>query len=146
MRSHRDSTVTVLAVSSLPEDHASLQPIFAHSRWRLYNSSSHAGAIALLSEHSIAVVIVDADLTPGTWRDFLSDKEPLPGPPVVIVASRLADDRLWAEALNLGAYDVLAKPFRAREVLHSVGLAWRGWKERCDERAIGPIVMASTPP
>ena len=31
--------------------------------------------------------------------------------PLVIVASHLADDQLWAEALNLGAHDVLAKPF-----------------------------------
>jgi hypothetical protein len=33
------------------------------------------------------------------------------------VTSRLADERLWAEALNLGAWDVLAKPFDADEVI-----------------------------
>jgi hypothetical protein len=32
----------------------------------------------------------------------------LPDPPVLIVTSRLADEYLWAEALNPGAYDVLA--------------------------------------
>ena len=135
MKAGRDSTVAVLAVSSSPEDHSSLEAILAHSRWRLYHSSCHFRAIALLAEHSIAVVIVDADLQPGAWRDFLATRESLPGSPLVIVASRLADDRLWSEALNLGAYDVLAKPFRAREVFHSVSLAWRHWNERCEECA-----------
>jgi DNA-binding response OmpR family regulator len=32
--------------------------------------------------------------------------------------------------LNLGGYDVLAKPFAAREVLRVVALAWRCWNDR----------------
>ena len=50
--------------------------------------------------------------------------------PAVIVTSRLADNRLWAEALSLGAYDVLAKPFNPDEVLRTVSLAWRDWHHR----------------
>jgi DNA-binding response OmpR family regulator len=38
--------------------------------------------------------------------------------PLLVVTSRLADAYLWSEVLNLGAYDVLAKPFNAREVTH----------------------------
>ena len=44
-------------------------------------------------------------------------------PPALIVTSRLADERRWAEALNLGAWDVLAKPLDRREVLRSVRAA-----------------------
>lgn len=135
MKSDRIPAITVLAVSSSPEDHSSLQAILAHSRWQLYHCSSYTGAIKLLSAYSIAVVIVDADLPDVTWRDFLAIRESLPGSPLVIVAACLADDRLWAEALNLGAYDVLAKPFHPREVFYSVSLAWRRWKERCEEYA-----------
>ena len=47
--------------------------------------------------------------------------------PSLIVTSRLADERLWAEALNLGAYDVLAKPFDSTEAMRVVGAAWRAW-------------------
>jgi FixJ family two-component response regulator len=46
----------------------------------------------------------------------------------MIVTSRLADDRLWAEALNLGVYDVLAKPFDRTELIRSVRLAWEHWR------------------
>jgi DNA-binding NtrC family response regulator len=36
----------------------------------------------------------------------------------------LADEHLWAEALNLGAYDVLAKPFDPTEVVRTLSQAW----------------------
>jgi DNA-binding response OmpR family regulator len=45
------------------------------------------------------------------------------------VTSRLADDRLWAEVLNIGGYDVLAKPFVPAEVFRTISLAWLNWKD-----------------
>ena len=50
----------------------------------------------------------------------------------LIVASRLADEGLWAEAMNLGAYDVLAKPFERKELVRSVSLAWLHWRHQHD--------------
>jgi hypothetical protein len=52
-----------------------------------------------------------------------SFQDPVPIP--LIVASRLADDKLWAEVLNLGGSDVLALRFDHDEVIRSVSLAWR---------------------
>jgi len=48
-------------------------------------------------------------------------------PAFLIVASRLADNRIWAEVLNEGGHDVLAKPFHTPEVLQSITSAclWR---------------------
>jgi len=76
------------------------------------------------------VVISDCLLPDGRWNDLLLDLRRQAVEPLLIVASRLADDRLWAEVLNLGGYDVLAMSFRAEEVLRSVSLAWRHWRER----------------
>ena len=59
----------------------------------------------------------------------------LPNAPSLIVASRLADDRLWAEALNLGAWDVLAKPFDHIEVIRSVKSAWQRWHDQMHPHA-----------
>lgn len=47
----------------------------------------------------------------------------MPSPPLLIVISRLADEHLWAEALNLGAYDVLAKPLNHTEIVRVLNLA-----------------------
>ena len=41
-----------------------------------------------------------------------------------------APERLWAEALNLGAWDVLAKPFEADEVIRIVSIAGQHWEDR----------------
>jgi len=39
-----------------------------------------------------------------------------PREPLLIVSSRNADERLWAEVLNLGGFDVIATPFDSFEV------------------------------
>ena len=65
----------------------------------------------------------------------------LPNAPSLIVASRLADDRLWGEALNLGAWDVLAKPFDPTEVIRSLHSAWRRWHDQIHMRATGATMM-----
>ena len=78
-------------------------------------------------------MVTERDLAPGSWRDLLNNFLLLPDPPVLVVASRLADEYLWAEALNLGAYDVLAKPFDAFEVMRVLGSAWRHWTDSHDQ-------------
>jgi hypothetical protein len=43
--------------------------------------------------------------------------------PRLIVFSRNADDRLWAEVLNLGGFVLLATPFREEELVFAIGSA-----------------------
>ena len=71
------------------------------------------------------VVICEQNLPDGTWQDLLGDLQSLSRPPMLIVCSLLADDRLWAEVLNIGGYDVLMKPFQAIEVARVVRMAAR---------------------
>ena len=67
------------------------------------------------------------------WQELLQDVSELPPPrPRFVIASRLADDRLWSEALNLGAYNVLAKPFDSKEVFWVVSHAWLDWKRELE--------------
>jgi DNA-binding NtrC family response regulator len=85
--------------------------------------------LAVLRE-PISMVVCDRDRMADTWKDLLDRFAGLSRPPLLIVASRMADDRLWAEALNLGAYDVVAKPFDAAEVGRIAGLACAHWHGR----------------
>ena len=124
--------VTVLSVSPTEEVHFSLQDIFSHSKWKLSKTHSLASAMAFLRTQKTPVVLCETDLLPGTWRDLLEQVTRAPNAPAVIVSSRLADDRLWAEALNLGAWDVLARPFVKSEVVRAVSAAWRHWWNRQD--------------
>ena len=132
------SQVIVLSVGSTEEEHAGLSDIFAHSQWslcpqsqwKLKTSRSLGAALPILRERPVPIVLCDRDLGGASWKELLEQVAPLPDPPCVIVASRLADEYLWAEALNLGAYDVLAKPFETAEVLRVLSSAWLHRKHR----------------
>jgi DNA-binding NtrC family response regulator len=129
---------TVLCVSPNAEDYVSLERIFlesdwtehTNSEWTLVASPTLASASSVLRAATIPIVFCESDMLPGIWREMLEHISLLPDPPLLIVTSRLADARLWAEALNLGAYDVLAIPFDATEVIRIVSLAWQHWLER----------------
>jgi len=128
IETYRTDRITVLSVSPHEQDHSPVKGLFGNSRWTVLTASNISTARALLEEHDTSVVVCECDLMPGTWIDMLNHIQAVPHPPSLIVTSRLADDRLWAEALNLGAYDVLAKPFDRTELLRSVRLAWEHWR------------------
>jgi len=119
--------LSLLSISPMEDDHVSLQSIVRHSAWILHKADSLSAALTVLGKHDISVVLCASDLMPGRWTDALRGINSLPQPPSLIVTSRLADERLWAEALNLGAWDVLAQPFDHREVVRSVKSAWQHW-------------------
>ena len=131
------NTVTILSVTPYEEDQFWLQNIISHSKWRLYRADCLEYALAVLHKQEVGVVLSEKDLPPHSWTDILDVIHYVRDAPALIVTSRLADERFWAEALNLGAYDVLAKPFDRDEVLRSVSLAWLNWHRKY-EIATGP--------
>jgi DNA-binding NtrC family response regulator len=120
---------SVLSVSPNNEDCEALERIFK-SGWTVVARSSTASILSALREIPIPIVIYDCDVSFGLWSEMLERIALLPDPPLFIVTSRLADERLWAEALNLGAWDVLAKPFEADEVIRIVSIAGQHWEDR----------------
>ncbi len=135
--------VTVLAIIPHREDQSSLNEIFSHSKWRLHFVEVLRDARILIDEPTVGVVISECRLPDGDWKDVLQELQRRPLAPPLIVASRLADDRLWAEVLNLKGYDVLTTPFRAEEVLQSVSLAWRHWRDERLMYSSKPLVSSS---
>jgi DNA-binding response OmpR family regulator len=127
--------VPVLSISPMDEDHFFLQNILNRlqgtldpsRRFTVNSCATLASGLAALRKRQFEVVVCERDLPPGSWKDVIDQVSILPDPPSLIVTSRLADERLWAEALNLGAYDVLAKPFDRTEAIRVVSAAWRAW-------------------
>ena len=125
----------MFSVSPDEEDHVVLAQILrgskrTHPKFGVETSATLASALAVLQQRRIPIVLVERDFPQGSWRDLLDDTARLPAPPLLIVTSRLADERLWAEAINVGAYDVLSKPFDVQEVCRVVEGAWRHWSEQ----------------
>ena len=91
--------VAVLSISPTEEDHTALNRILsrgestasAESRWTIYPAVALESALPLLRENPIAIVLSERDLVPGTWKDVLAETMNLADPPLLIVASRLAD-------------------------------------------------------
>src|SRR6266545_8142512 len=121
------TAIPLLSLSPLQEDHRELEWILGR-RWTVHAASTMASATAILQQTRVSLVICERDIPPATWRDMLDAIRFMTEPPFLVVTSSHADERLWAEALNLGAYDVLAKPFDRVEVLRILGLAWFHWK------------------
>ncbi|MGA2041241.1 MAG: hypothetical protein ABSH42_18330 [Bryobacteraceae bacterium] len=125
-------TIAVLSVSPAEEDHFHLQDILSSPSRALYPDlaftitakSTIAAAKSALHRGHISIVMCEHDLSPGSWKELLDFVERLPEPPPVIVTSRVADERMWAEVLNLGGHDVLARPFNSEEVIRTLTSAW----------------------
>jgi DNA-binding NtrC family response regulator len=137
--------ITVLSVSPIPDDHDTLEHLLSRNHWKIQRANSLASGLAKLRQNRFPVVISERDLMPGTWRQMLAEAARAPFRPFLIVTSRLADEHLWAEALNMGAYDVLAKPFDTVEVIRVLSLAWLHWKDQNEIEGAQPEgVMAAT--
>ncbi len=124
--------IKVLSVGLGHEDSSGLAAIFTRSEWpscpdsewKLQTSTSLPSAVSLLGHDGLHIVVCEKNVGKDSWRDLLDQMSQLPDPPSLIVTSRLADEYLWAEALNLGAYDVLAAPFEPAEVVRVLSSAW----------------------
>lgn len=72
--------------------------------------------------HHPSIVVCDAKVrNKGDWQELLEETES--AQPLMIVVSTHADERLWAEVLNLGGFDVLALPFDRDELRRSLSSA-----------------------
>jgi AmiR/NasT family two-component response regulator len=117
----RSTPPSALLISPVDEDHDFLCHLFFEQVWTLYSTPTLPSEWTLMK---VPVLITGTELQLGTWRDVLEVVSALPNAPHVIVASRRADEYLWAEALNLGAHGVLVKPFDKTEVIRVLNFAW----------------------
>ena len=123
--------VEIVSVSAADEDHDALERCLDRA-WTLQRAYRLEDGLGLLCNRSntTPAVICDQDLQPDAWKVLLRGMAWLSNPPLLIISSGRPDAQLWAEAVNLGAYDVLAKPFDESEVRRTVLSACARWKDR----------------
>lgn len=119
----------LLAVPGCVQDRDFLRQLFGQSGWEVHLAQTFQEVLTAVREKRIGVLLSESRLSDGhCWKDLLDEIQRLESPPMLIVADRLADERLWAEVLNLGGYDLLLKPFDQHEALRVVNSAWASWK------------------
>lgn len=85
-----------------------------------------------LREFEYDIVLTEAALPDGNWLDVLHLVRTCPQDLEVIITDPHADARLWSEALNRGAYDLIAQPFYEPEVRR---ILYNACSHRACERA-----------
>jgi DNA-binding response OmpR family regulator len=136
------SRIAVLAVLPKEEDCRSLCSILERSNWTVRTATTVAEALSMLKDSFAPVILCERDLPDGNWKDLLEAVADREQPPFLVVTSRLADDHLWAEVLNLGGFDVLPMPFDPREMFRVLSMAWRQWHDRKGLSGCTTLVMA----
>jgi DNA-binding NtrC family response regulator len=119
----------LLAVPGCAQERDFLRQLFGQSGWEVHLAQTFQEVLTALREERIGVLLSESWLSDGhCWKDLLDEIQRLESPPMLIVADRLADERLWAEVLNLGGYDLLLKPLDPDEALRVANSAWTSWK------------------
>ena len=130
--------MTVFHVGPQDQDLCALADILNRTEWKLCPGTNWTlaatddvpSAAARLEGEKVPIVLCERESVAGNWKDMLESVGKFSSPPMLIVTSRTADEYLWAEALNLGAYDVLSKPYHAAEVVRVLSMAWLHWMNR----------------
>ena len=139
----RVASRNILVVCVSNEGVARLRQVVDLTMWEVQAVHTYREAMACLCKDRMSVVICECCLPDGNWKDILSLIAPLLCPPRLIVTSRLADERLWAEVLNLGGYDVLMQPFEKEEATRVLCGAFHQWQEDWEHYASPKYVSAS---
>ena len=106
----------ILFVSGHPDDARRLSRMLHSLPITVDHVETLQQAYAKLQQDDYGVILTEAALPDGNWPDALDLARQCQQELEVIITDPQADARFWADALNRGAYDVLAQPFYEPEV------------------------------
>ena len=124
----RQPPPAVLVVSENDQAHAAVQHVLANTGWEVHCTFGCEQALQWINNNRFVVVLCDQELAHASWVSLLERTMQLGVPPRLILFSRLADSALWAEVLNLGAYDLLEFPFEREELVRITSFALESWR------------------
>jgi len=113
----------VLFISPSSDDARTLASMLGSVKIPVQHAETLDRARQKLDQESYGVILTEARFGDGIWEDVVRLVESTRQQSAVVVTDRLADARLWADALDMGAYDVLAQPFCCSEVQRVVSNA-----------------------
>jgi DNA-binding NtrC family response regulator len=126
--------ISILAVVGEDQDYQRVQDILFHCNWHVRRVRTLKEALRRLNAFETPVVICEASLPDGTWRDLVAEFEFMARPPRLIVMS-WQNPSLWAELLKMSGCDMLEKPLEASAFFEVISSAWRDWHTQFDSAA-----------
>lgn len=124
----------VLVISCAEDDHVRLREILEIAGFHAQSARTAADGCRIMRKTPVPVIVANCDLKNRCWKDVwraISKLAAYPRPRL-IVAADATDEGFWAEVVEVGAYDIIARPFDAKEVLWVVTDAWSQWERERD--------------
>ena len=118
-----DKPIQILVVSSEFTNCDVLKDIINREGWKMVCAATVRESSEVLANENIDLVFSDRCLADGTYRDVLVIMRLLRRYIRMIVTSRLADWDEYLEAVHDGAFDLIASPSRAADLVRVVSQA-----------------------
>ena len=112
----------------------SLRQKFEERGYAVFEAETGADAVRLLSENSFALVMLDYQLPDMTGLDVLQALRARDSDAVAIMMTAHSSIKMAVDAVKLGAFDYLPKPFQMDELLFTVDKALETTKLRREVR------------
>jgi len=80
----------------------------------------------LAGRHHYDLVFAESELADGSWRDLVPAVLYARNPCEMVVCTRCGAERLWAEVLQCGVYDLIPEPYEHPETLRIIRSALEG--------------------
>jgi DNA-binding NtrC family response regulator len=111
-----------------------LQRILKGEGYEVVTAADGADAMGLVSNGDINIVLIDIKMPGMSGIDVLSRLSAAWPEVCVIMVSAVVETQTAIEAMKMGAYDYIIKPFDQKEVLHKVQQAQMKWDRQMQER------------
>lgn len=115
--------ISILVVASEIGNRNSLRDILDREGLKTICASAVGECEAVLADQSIDLVFCDRGLADGTYRDILAMTRSKSPRVRLVVTSRLADWEEYLEALDDGAFDLIASPSQAADIIRVINQA-----------------------
>lgn len=119
----KESRIRVLIVDN-GELHRPLSELLRRQGMEVQEAEEAAAALNLIRLQSPDVLLLDADLPNTNGIEILRRARELDGDLPVVIVTASADLRKVIEAVKVGAYEYLRKPFENSEVISTIRKAW----------------------
>ena len=110
----------VLYVGDCRNNRDAIRRAFDNHGLPLVAACCYREALSWINRTKFALVLCEERLRDGRWLDLVSRFAEMSEPPALIVLAETQDAANWAEAINLGARDVLVTPIDDSDLQHLV--------------------------
>ena len=113
------SSERILYVGHSGHNCDAIRRAFARHRHEVISVCCYREALSCINRNRFALVFCEERLPDGRWLDLLSRFADMNEAPALILLAETEDAANWAEAIHVGARDVLVTPVSDTELQHA---------------------------